>query len=338
MEDRRWRSQRFYNPFVRKPSSASSVRPMFMGFLRAVVIHRWSMAHNLALFEFIARRPLAFGLPDAPTCVVNTTALLPSARARNVGISVMGPERGCKTLVVPHSCSGHAYDATDAKMIEPLFRWNPSITTVFLSKDCEPIAAELGSYIAKYNQRQLKTLILPEWESASAINKIAMAPKTLEMVDLFCPQTTRKDWGNEVAVEAWCELFEMHPTLKGIQGTTDVLHTVSECTRFCRCKHNVALVPTACLWTRFYAHVWFLLICMCSYVIAAVLFELLSRQKDGMVPQVVIDFVFPVSLALIVIALVTADFLKLYGGGRSWTRIGKVWFLARRRLDPFTRM
>src|SRR5690349_11440359 len=99
MEDRRWRPK-FWNPFTRK--GATPPKP-FVGWFRAAPLHRFSFAAIAPIMQLVSLRPHLFGLPQQTTCVVNTWNMLHSARSRDGGITVFGPERGCRTVVIPAS-------------------------------------------------------------------------------------------------------------------------------------------------------------------------------------------------------------------------------------------
>ena len=60
---------------------------------------------------------------------------------------VYGAERGCKNLIIPPPCSREGFDKLDAKLMEPLFRWNPGLEYLYLCNACETMAAELAQYL-----------------------------------------------------------------------------------------------------------------------------------------------------------------------------------------------
>jgi hypothetical protein len=327
MEERRGRSK-FVDPFTPKPQG-DKTKSMFCGFLRSAPMHRWRLAHVVPILEFIARRPTLFGLPDATTCVVNTSHMLPSARSRRSGITVFGKERGCKTIVIPPSCSGHPFDDVDAKMMEPLFRWNPSADLVYLSKECEQIAPQLAQFISK--TRTIKRVTMVDWESAAAVNRVVMACKSLEVVDVMSPDESSKNWHNEESVEAMCEMIEMHPKIRAIHGTQPYLHTIFDAVTFSRCKHNVALVPMWCRYARFYKGMWFLSVTLIAlavaYMVHAVLEWVLPDRRYTR------DAVWVVVFLGGSAAIMAIDYFRFKYSGRSWTFFARYLCLLRRRLD-----
>jgi hypothetical protein len=329
MEERRWRPK-FYNPFTRKGENPP--KP-FEGWFRIVPLHRMRLASIAPVLQLVSLRPHLFGLPKQTTCIVNTWNMLHSARSREGGITVFGPERGCRTVVIPPSCSGQAFDEVDAKLMEPLFRWNPSIDTLYLSKDCEPIAASIGQLLAA-RQRLLKRLILVDWESAVNINRVVMAAKSAEEIDITSPDESFKSWNNEVSIEAMCEMIEMHPKIKMICGNTDSLGAVYTAVRWSRCRHNIALIPTWCAYAHLFFWLWAIAVFCVSLLVAGVAYRVI---RDYLKPQSVVarDVTWLIVLIGTFATVVGADHFRHQRAGRAWTFYVRWLVLARYRMDKF---
>jgi hypothetical protein len=329
MEDRRYRPK-FWNPFTKK--GENPYQP-FKGWFRVVPLHRFRFATIAPVLQLVSLRPHLFGLPKQTTCIVNTWNLLHSARSRDEGITVFGPERGCKTVVIPPSCSGQAFDEVDAKLMEPLFRWNPSIETLYLSKDCEMIAGNLAQLLAQ-RQRLMKTIILVDWESAVNINKVVMSCKSVEEVDIMAPDETFKSWNNEVSIEAMCELIEMHPKLKMISGNNDSLGAIYTATRWSRCRHNIALIPTWCGFGQMYYQTWLVGVLMFSVLVAGIVYRLI---RDYIAPQSVgaRDLTWLFVLVATFTTIVGVDYFRHQRVGRAWTYYVKYLVMLRYRMDKF---
>ena len=326
----------------------SSFPGAFTGFFRAAPLHRWSLSHITLILDFAARRPGFFGFPTehvsriAATpaaesvpqssslkgpraAIVNTTHLLPSARARQSGITVFGPDRGCRSIIIPASCSGHPFDHIDVKMLEPLFCRNPSVEYLYLSRHCEPIAAQLAPILKKYG-RHVTRVCLPDWEDPAAITTIVMATQNCRQLDVMCPDEAYKYWNNEAAVEAMCELLEMHSKLQEIYGTTTFLAAIEDATKFSRCKHQVALRTYSCPWSFLFKCVWGCGVFYCCYKIGRGLWELHKQYVSATVR-------WPRDLMLLVIgfltpaALIFADHAQFRCRGRQWVAVVKPFAL-----------
>jgi hypothetical protein len=325
---------KWINPFTRKSKGALQ-KPWFEGFLRAAPLHRWSLSHITRILELVSKEPDLFGLPQRPTCVINTSHMLPSARSRQSGITVFGTERGCKTVVVPPSCSRHPFDATDAKLMEPIFRWNPSVELLFLSKSCEPIAHLLAPQLKPL--RHLTTLVLVDWEDPAAIHKVVMACTNLEMLDTVCPDEQPKNWQSAVAVESLSDMIEMHRKLKCLTATADFLGSFYHATEFSRCKHNVALVGKWCRASRFFRAVWItntVLACLmigCATSVALYRFEIRPDEKDWFR-----DFGPPIAGLVFAGLFVALDHFRFKHTGRGWTYWVRYLVLLRRRFGKPT--
>lgn len=322
--------ERFLRPKFTNPFTPKNVptRPMFMGFFRAAPLHRFGMGTITAILDLAAKRPEVFGLPDAKTCVVNTTYMLPSVRSRQHGITVFGTERGCRTVVIPASCSKHAFDVTDAKLMEPIFRWNPSVETLFLSKDCESIAPQLAALVRPL--RLLKRVIMVDWEDPANINKVVMAARSCEEIDVMSPDEQFKNWNNEVAVESMCEMIEMHQKLRAIHGSVDYLSAVSNAVQFSRCKHNVAMVMEWCGWSRVFRATWTLGVAALWAAFGyAVWWAMQTAVPEYKLSREILSCALACMGAVAVIGL---DHFRFRHTGRGWT-YGVRWLvLARHRL------
>lgn len=336
----------------------SSYPGPFTGFFRAAPLHRWSLSQISIVLEFASRRPGFFGFPtehisriaatpaseNVPqsssikgprAAIVNTTHLLPSARGRQSGIAVFGPDRGCRSIIIPPSCSGHPFDATDVKMLEPLFRRNPSIEYLYLSRHCEPIAPLLAPLL-KQHGRHVTRVCLPDWEDPAAITQIVMATPNCRQLDVMCPDEAYKYWNNEAAVEAMTEMLEMHSKLKEIYGTTTFLAAIEDASKFSRCKHQVALRTYNCPWAFFYKCVWGCAVFYGCYKIGRVMWDLHKQYWDEAVR-------WPRDLLLLVVgfmapaALIFADHAQYRCRGRRWISMVKPFVLAGSRVARFRR-
>ena len=322
------------NPFTRKSGGAQQ-SPIFEGWLRAAPFHRWNLVQISHVLELISKEPGLFGFPARPTCVVNVTHMLPSARSRQSGITVFGTERGCKTVVIPPSCSQHPFDSVDAKLIEPLFRWNPSVEILFLSKSCEPIAHEIGPWLKPL--RQLKRVVLVDWEEPKAVNRIVMNCKNLEVLDTVCPDEQMKQWNNANAIQNLTELIEMHQHLKAVEATTDYLGAFNHAIEFSRCKHNVALIGKWCRFARLYRAGWMMGIifsCLAMGIgtsTALLRFEIRPEEKDWLR-----DFGPPVLAIVAATTIIVLDHFRFKHTGRRWTYYVRYIVLIRRRFGEPT--
>jgi len=325
---------KFRNPFTRKDAGHQQ-SPLFEGWLRAAPFHRWNLTQISQVLDLVSKEPGLFGFPARPTCVVNVTHMLPSARSRQSGITVFGTERGCKTIVVPPSCSQHPFDSVDAKLMEPLFKWNPSVELLYLSKSCESIAGEIGPWLKPC--RQIKRAVLVDWEDPRAINKIVMNCKNLEVLDTVSPDEQQKTWNNAVAIESLTELIEMHQHLKAIEATTEFLGAFNHAIEFSRCKHNVALIGKWCRYARMYRGFWVIGIftsCLAMGVgasVALLRFEIRPERMDWLR-----DFGPPVAGIVAAITIVTLDHFKFKHTGRRWTYYVRYLVLIRKRFGTPT--
>jgi hypothetical protein len=247
---------------------------------------------------------------------VNPLLLTRNVRSKNLGVSVYGVDRGCKTLVVPPSSSGSPYDELDAQLIGPLFKRNPSLEYLFLSRDCIPIVTQLAPYLSQL--RSLKSLAIPGWDNAAAIHKVVMACKNCEVVDTTSLDMSRsQDWNNEASVQALSTLIEMHPKLRCVLGSRAYLTQWYRATLFSRCRFNVALMFDTCEWSLLFSALWGV---VCIYVVSQAIYRSLALLKlieDGTKNQKIAFLaVFPV--------VVGFDHFKRKQYGRLWTHCTKV--------------
>jgi hypothetical protein len=137
-------------------------------------------------------------------------------------------------------------DETDAKMIEPLFKWNPGIESIYLSYHCQSIAAQLSPLLSSC--RHIKSMTLEGWDDAVAIHRVMMACRNVEVLDIRGPVDFYPDWRNERSVQALCTLIEMHPKIQCVHAGTFVLEEWMHATRLSRCAHNVAPISMPDYW------------------------------------------------------------------------------------------
>ena len=324
----RWLRPKFFNPFTEKPRNFDC-RPMFDGFFRSAPLHLWSLNRVGKLLAFVAKRPSLFGFDNVPTCVVDPSSLLHSARSKSLGVASFGKDRGCKTLVIPASMTSDPYDVLDAKLIEPLIRWNPSLETVFLHKDCQPMAGELGRWLGK--SRTIKKMILPDWDDPLAIAKVVMPCKHVEVIEVAKPDEAFKDWKNEAAVGTWCELIEMHPKLGSIRGGRDYISHVYQAIQFSRCKHNIALLDFGCNWS-----VWWWIGWLAGVVgfwwVAGLMEHRLAKSFLREKRQQDLSWLLFVFTGIVCTVLL--DFFRHPYMGRSWVYYVRYGVMLRSRLDP----
>ena len=320
MQERRWRPK-FWNPFA---ENKSSFRAFFRGFFREMPLHMWSTAHVTKILEYAAARPKYFGFPDGQLCIVNPILLTKNLRSRQQGVTVFGSERGCKSIVVPLSCTGAPFDEYDCRLIEPLFKKNPSVEYIFLSSDCMPMVNQLVPVLSQL--RHVKTLALPGWSDAIAIHKIVMACKHCEIVDAMSLESKEINWVNEASVQALCALIEMHPKLRAVLATRFYLAHWYAATLHSRCRFNVALMMDTCesgglQWFFWYAVVFMLLI----YGTAALRKMMPFEEYTCYVVQSLL-------LALLVVIGIARDHLRRRTVGRLWLHATKYVVLGLRRV------
>lgn len=327
MEPRALRKTKFFNPFneAKKhvPHSA-----MYKGFFRAMPLHRWKLEHVEKVMEYAASHPSMFGLPHAPTCIVNTAHFLPSSRSVNAGMWVFGQERGCKSLVIPRSCNAEPFDKVDAKLVENLFRLNPGLESVYFSQSCQPMVPQLVPLLGKL--RNLKHVTLEGWSDPVAIHKVLMVCKQVEVMDAYSFDQVYPSWADELSVQAINTVVEMHPKLRSVEGSRNFLEAWYTATKFSRCKHNVALVPATCSVSVFYAG--FLVFCM---LVVAIFVYRVAAWLFGMVPPIGrtagVTLGFFTGLTAFII-LIADDHINRHHRGRHWMHGVKVLILIQRRL------
>jgi hypothetical protein len=308
-----------------------SCTPYFNGLFRAAPLHKWSVRAVTSMLSLMATRPSLYGFEDQALCCINPVSLSRSARSRSQGITCFGVERGCKTLVIPASISRDPYDALDMKLIEPLIRWNPSLEVVYLDRDCQAISEELGKSLAKC--KSLKKVILPDWSDPVAIKNVVLPCKSVTTIDVAHPDVTRKDWGKPEAVQAFCELIEMHPNVQSFRGHINYLREVYVAFQFSRCKHNVALLQSGCVYSGLFHMAWFFGLVFFCHAVGLVLFEVMKKiwpERKGWR-----DFVWLVCFFGGTAFFSLTDLLRYPIVGRQWTYYAKYAVFLRRRLDPW---
>lgn len=289
-----------------------SRRALFYGAFRCFPMHRWQLAHIGIVLSAVAKRPKMFGLPPVPTCVVNPANFLPAFRSRQEGITVFGTDRGCKTIVVPPSCSNEPYDSLDAKMMLPLFKRNPGVELLYLSKDCRRIVGDLSSTL--HQCRSLKTVVLPDWSDAVAIHRLVMSCRRVNVVDVFTLLHSKKNWSKtEEGVQALTTLIEMHPKLSCVTGASNALQDWYLATRYSRCRHNVALVRIDTLDVLAWIALWILCVFCATYAVA----KIVARAVD---PHDDMDY-RPSSVAVLVAGI--CGFGDLYFRRAMWSTLPK---------------
>lgn len=325
MEPRRWRP-RFFNPFTESRRRSSHL-PVYRGFFRVMPLHRWSLNNIQAVLGYAAANPSLFGFPEQPTCIVNTAYFLPSHRSRQRGIWVFGTERGCKSIVVPSSCNGGQFDAMDAKLMEPLFRWNPGVEYIYLSQNCQAMASQLVPYLQRCTQ--LRTLTLEGWNDAVAIHRVVIACKHVATLDAFSFDDPVRQWKNELSVQALNTLIEMHPKLICVKGTRVYLTDWYEATQFSRCKHNIALVPFTCDFVLLHYGFFLLLVSVVAYAVYRETWWLLRDTCS----RAYLPFWSALAAVGTFTVIVALDVAGWRSYGRAWVHMHKYVIIARRRWD-----
>lgn len=325
MEPRRWRP-RFYNPFTERKRRLEYV-PLYRGFFRAMPLHSWSMNDIQKTLGYAALNPSLFGFPEAPTCVVNTAYFLPSLRSRLRGVWAFGTERGCKNIIVPQSCSGEPFDALDARLIEPLFRWNPGVEYVYLSRHCEAMAPQLVASLSRCHH--LRELTLEGWNDAVAVHRVMMACKHADVLDTFSLDEPPRQWRNEVSVQALTTLVEMHPKLRAVKSHRLYLTDWYEATRFSRCKHNVALIPFSCDFVMLFYVLFLGVVCVPAYAV----YRLVRRLCEGRVSDSYSAFWGVMGFVATVTAVIVVDAMGRTTRGQGWVHMQKYFIFAKRRID-----
>lgn len=327
MEPRRWRPK-FYNPFTERKQHAG-YPPLYGGFFRIMPLHRWSNSDTQKVLGYAAVNPSLFGFPDQPTCIVNPASFLPSMRGRLRGVMAFGADRGCKNIVIPGGCHQADYVDVDAKLLEPLFRFNPGVEYVYLAKECEPLTPQLVSLLSRCNQ--LHTITLEGWNDAVAIHRIVMACKQVDVVDTFSLDDPPREWKNEVSVQALCTLTEMHPKLRVVKSDRSYLTDWSGATQFSRCKHNVALLVYTCNYVALFSLLFWGLLAIPAFLTYLVMRKL---TKGHFSPDY--EFFWSVMAALgMFTTLMVVDWLGWKTRGRGWVHLQKYFILAKRRADLF---
>ncbi|KPA85481.1 putative mitochondrial hypothetical protein [Leptomonas pyrrhocoris] len=325
MEPRRWRPK-FYNPFTERKKRLGYL-PLYRGFFRTMPLHRWSMNDIQKVLGYAALNPSLFGFPDQPTCIVNTAYFLPSLRSRLRGVWAFGTERGCKNIIVPHSCSNENFDVLDARLIEPLFRWNPGVQYVYLSRHCQPMAQQLLSSLSKCPH--LREVTLEGWNDAVAVHRVMAACKQADVLETYSLDDPPRDWRNELSVQALTTLIEMHPKLRAVKSHRLYLTDWYEATRFSRCKHNVALVPFSCDFVILFYGMFLLLVCVPAYGAYRLVYALARDRLSVAYAWFWSVMAFIATFA----AIVVFDTIGWSYRGRGWVYMQKYFILAKRRVD-----
>lgn len=327
MEPRRFRKT-FFNPFVEKKEANASI-PLFRGFFRAMPLHRWSGSHIQRVLAFAAVNPSLFGFPAKPTCIVNTIYFLPSYRSRLQGAFAFGYERGCKSIIIPSSCSDELFDSLDAKLVEPLFRFNPGVEYVYLSQSCQGMASCLAISLSRCPR--LKELTLEGWEDAVAIHKVVMACKSVEVLDTYSLADPPRSWKNETCVQALTTLIEMHPKLRSVKSHRLYLADWLAATQFSRCRHNVALVTFVCD----YVGMLYLVVLALLILPAFGAYKLVTHCLKEYCSEPYRFFWGVMGFLSTMAAGISADLLLGPHYGRSWVHMVKYGILLKTRLDQW---
>lgn len=325
MEPRRWRPK-FYNPFTERKKRLVYV-PLYRGLFRTMPLHRWSMNDIQKMLGYAAFNPSLFGFPDQPTCIVNTAYFLPSLRSRLRGVWAFGTERGCKNIIVPHSCSNESFDALDARLIEPLFRWNPGVEYVYLSRHCQPMAQQLVSSLSRCPH--LREVTLEGWNDAVAVHRVMMACKQADVLETYSLDDPPREWRNELSVQALTTLIEMHPKLRAVKSHRLYLTDWYEATRFSRCKHNVALIPFSCDFVLLFYGLFLLLVCVPAYGVYRLVYALAKDRLSAAYTWFWSVMAFIATFA----AIVMFDTMGWSSRGRGWVYVQKYVIFAKRRVD-----
>ncbi|KAK7201008.1 hypothetical protein NESM_000160200 [Novymonas esmeraldas] len=325
MEPRRWRPK-FYNPFTERRRRVDYL-PLYRGFFRTMPLHRWRMNDIQKTLGYAALNPSLFGFPDQPTCIVNTAYFLPSLRSRLRGVWAFGTERGCKSIIVPHSCSGEPFDAVDARLIEPLFRWNPGVEYLYLSRHCEPMTPQLVSSLSRCHQ--LREITLEGWSDAVAVHRILMACKSADVLETFSLDDAPREWRKELPVQALSTLVEMHPKLRAVKSHRLYLSDWYEATRYSRCKHNVALVTFSCDFVLVFYALFLCAVCVPAYAAYRLTWYLCHDQLSDAYTWFWSVVAFGVTFG----AIVAADSVLRPYRGSAWVNMQKYVIFAKRRVD-----
>lgn len=326
----RGKRPKFYNPFSgNKVLMRGGRRPVFRAFFRVMPLQRWSLGQIQGVLEYVAVEPSRFGFPPAATCVVNTAYLLPSARSRSSGVYVFGSERGCKSIIIPGSCNAQPFDKLDIKMLEPIFRWNPGVTYVYLSLECQGVATEIAAQLSKL--RYITDITLEGWSDPIAIHKILMACKQVELLDAYSIEDPPREWMTEAGVQALSTLIEMHPKLRGVCATRNYLADWYDATKTSRCKHNIALIPFGDDYVLIYYLLWAFGFWVVCWLLAALLYDyvivpLLDKEKR----PIAVETVWFLSLATLFGSVIISDMILTPHYGRGWTRLVKHYILLMR--------
>lgn len=302
--------------------------PMYKGFFRSMPMHRWKLLHVEQVLEFAAGRPSMFGLPNLPTCIVNTAHFLPSSRSVTAGVWVFGQDRGCKSLVIPRSCNSEPFDKVDAKLIESLFRLNPGLQNVYLSQSCQPMVPQLTPLLGRL--RNLKTVTLEGWSDPVAVHKVLMVCKNVEVMDAYSFDQVYPKWDDELSVQAINTVVEMHPKLRSVEGSRNFLEAWYTASKYSRCRHNIALVPATCGWSVFFGFVGvvgLLLGSIFAYRWYAWGFSCIPFV--GQTAGVMMGFLLGV---VTFGALLVDDHINRHQRGRHWMHLVKYIVLIQRRL------
>eukprot|EP00759_Apiculatamorpha_spiralis_P022345 PhF_6_TR26620/c0_g2_i1/m.38525 len=252
MQHRAYWRPAFWNPFseggfTNKDVINSTKYQYFRGLLRSVPFN----AHHPFVLNVVTRKPSWFSLMSQPVCVLDI----------NNPQFFYGESRGCRTLVVP---TDPANNAAPTKAILRLMQFNPSMDNLWLGKshekDYKDIAKALTDPKASRLGLKVVRLTLCHWTDAKAIAAVTMALRNVEILDLYgVSDVPAPDWASVAEdIQAICNLIEMHPKIRAVEGNQDVLTAFFHAVKESRCKHNVALVPVGDTWSSIWWLLWHL--------------------------------------------------------------------------------
>ncbi|RNF11631.1 hypothetical protein TraAM80_00826 [Trypanosoma rangeli] len=213
----------------------------------------------------------------------------------------------------------------DAKLIGPPFRWNPGVEYIYLSRFCQPMALYLVPYLQRCTQ--LPTLTLEGWNDATAIHRVLMACRSLDVLDGFSLNDTPRNWKNELSVQALNTLIEMHPKLICVKATRLYLGDWHEATQFSWCRHNIALVLFSCDYVILHCGLFLLLLCIPNYTVLKGRQWLLAETLTSAYQS----FWSVIAAVVVFVALVGVDMAGWRTYDRFWLYIQKHVILSRRR-------
>lgn len=323
----------FWNPFTEGKRKGFGHSPSILrGFFRAMPMHYWSAHHIQIILGYAAAHPTLFGFPPQPTCIVNTAYLLPSMRSRTQGVWAFGVERGCKSIIIPASCSDEPFDAVDAKLVEPLLRWNPGVEYLYLSRSCQALGPALIPLLVRCPH--LKEVTLEGWDNAVAIHKVMMACRRAEVLDTFSLDDRPREWKNELSVQALCTLTEMHPRLRAVKSHRLYLEDWLGATRYSRCRHNVAQIVFVCDWVILLYSFFAILVAIPAFATYRLLRRFLSLTS---LTENYVFFWSTIAGFAVWMSGLLVDYIVCGKYGRAWVNLTKLSILARYRLEVLIR-